>query len=184
MPQLPEPGWGPRSPGSSSTAQLQCVTCRDIPALSPPGLRILVPAGKLIQPSGPVLGHHISSGQGVPRTGQMPGQQAPTHFSPGPEHHGLQRHPGPAAPPRWSYVQGPACGHVRQDCLGDTLAPMAAGSQEQGLVLAWTELGVVLGRGQDRAGRGVGLAPTPVHAEGALRPWGMEVWVPTSVKVT
>lgn len=60
----------------------------------------------------------------------------------------------------------------------------AHGSQEQGLVLAWAELGVVLGRGQDRARRGVGLAPTPVHAEGALRPWGMEVWVPTSVKVT
>lgn len=43
------------------------------PALSPPGLGILVPAGKPIQPSCPVLGHHVSGGQGVPSTGQAPG---------------------------------------------------------------------------------------------------------------
>lgn len=61
---------------------------------------------------------------------------------------------------------------------------MAAGTQEQGLVRVWAELGVVLGRGQDRTRRRVGLAPTPVHAEGALRPWEMEVWVPSILKVT
>lgn len=98
MLQLPEPDWRPGSPGSSSTAQTQCVSCGDIPALSPPGLRILVLAGKFIQLSGPVLGHHFSSGQGLPMMGQMPGQQAPIHFSPGPQCHGLQRHVGTVAP--------------------------------------------------------------------------------------
>lgn len=57
-------------------------------------------------------------------------------------------------------------------------------TQEQGLVLVWAEPGVVLGGGQDRSRRRVGLAPTPVHAEGAPRPWGMEVWTPSIPKVT
>lgn len=98
MLQLPEPDWRPGSPGSSSTSQTQCVSCGDIPTPSPLGLRILVLAGKLIQLSGPVLGHHISSGQGLSMMGQMPGQQAPIHFSPGPQCHGLQRHVGTFAP--------------------------------------------------------------------------------------
>lgn len=69
------------------------------------------------------------------------------------------------------------------DCLGDTQEPVNAGSKEQHLVLVWAELGAVLARNQDRTRR-VGLAPTPVRAEGALRPWGMEVWIPTLTKVT
>lgn len=69
------------------------------------------------------------------------------------------------------------------DCLGDTLEPVNAGRQEQHLVLVWAELGAVRARDQDR-NRRVGLALTPAHAEGALRAWGMEVWVPTLTKVT
>lgn len=107
----------------------------------------------------------------------MPGQQAPIHFCPGPEHHGLQRHIGPAAP-----HTGHLCRSQHEDTSGSTVwvthwSPWLLGARDRVWFLyglSWV-LYLEERQNRDRTERRAGLAPCPVHAEGALRPWGTEV---------
>lgn len=152
--------WHPEVLAPAWLSSPSVLAAGDIPTLSPLGLGILVLAGKSIQASGPVLCHHLSGGQSVPRMGQMPGQWAPACISPGPEQHGVQRYRGPVAP------------HAAHPCssqYGSThqLAPLAAPIQahgywdpEIGSGSARAEMGAVPESGQDRATGGVGPPST------------------------
>jgi len=148
-------------PGVLAPALLPCPSVLaggTSPALSPPGLGILVLARKPIQPSCPVVGHHVSCGQGVCSMGRVPGQRAPACINPRPEQQGVQRCMGPVVLHAAHPCRGQHTGTHEPAPLGTHIRAHGCWDPGTGSGSAWAELDAV--HGSSQAEQGDEPAPT------------------------